>query len=160
MTKFGELPKNKFIPPAQSRGGHSGFFFVQPEEELSGFVNGLQAAQGEERLVRTTRKGIQKGSVRNFFFRISPGVPKGVPGWKELDLLVVLVGRNLAFSVKDMSFVHANAADQAQDSLNEIILLQRLRAIGYDTPRIISIDASRLETQEGADKVGKEYGIL
>lgn len=160
MPNFGQLPKNKFRPPEQTRGGYTNFFAVEREEPLTGLVNGLQAAQGEERLVRTTRKGIQKGSVRNFFFRISPGVPKGVPGWKELDLLVVLVGRNLAFSIKDMSFVHANAADQAQDSLNEIVLLQRLRAIGYDTPRIISIDASRLETQEGADKVGKEYGIL
>lgn len=160
MTKFGTLPRSTFTPPPPTRGGNTGFFVKEEEEPLRGEVRGLKAAAGEERLVRSTQKGIGKGRVRDFYFRYSPGVPKGVPGWKELDLLAIGYGRNVAVSVKDLSFVHLTASAEAEDKLTELILLTRLRQVGLPVDKIHTVDASKLATQAGADKVAKDLGIL
>lgn len=160
MKKFGAYPRaRRFTPPSPTRGGTPGAFEKPQEEALSGSVNGLKAAKGEERLVRTIRKGMKKGMVQGFYFRYSPGMPRNVVGWKELDLLVSAGGRTLAISIKGEGFVHKANADKQGDKLNEVIILSRLRKMGYDIANIISIPAESLSSQEQADKIGRSLGV-
>ena len=86
IKKFGSYPKKqKFSPKPATRGGYTNFFNKESEVPLTGEIHGLKAAKGEERLARALNKKIGAGTVRSFFFRSSPGLAKGQPGWKELD---------------------------------------------------------------------------
>ena len=158
MTRFGTLHRSRFSPQKSTRGG--GF---NPEKKieppLSGQVQGMKAAKGEERFARTLEKGIRKGLVRSHIFRWTT-LKRGVVGYKELDHLVIKSnGDVLAVSVKGTDFVHRNAGEKEQDKINEIIILAKLREYGYNVMGITSIPADKLKTQEDADKVGRSLGV-
>lgn len=158
MKKFGVLPTNKFIPPKATRGGA---FNPEKKKEvpLTGQVQGLRAAQGEERLARTLDKGIRKGIVKEHRFRWTT-LRRGVVGYKELDELVFKTnGDVLAISVKGTEFVHKNAGDKEQDRINELIIIAKLREYGLNVGGVTSVPADKLKTQEDADKVGRTLGV-
>ncbi len=158
LKNFGKRPRKKsFSPPKATRGGFKGAINKEQEMPLTGMVQNLKAAKGEERLSRTVYKAMNKGLVTDFKFRYSPGMKKGVPGWKELDLLVVTPSRPIAISVKGASFVHLDTG--AQDAWNELLLAVRLRKEGYPVFRIESVYDYELNTQEDADKVAKRLGF-
>jgi hypothetical protein len=149
----------RFTPPRATRGGNTSFFEKEVEPPLTGKVQGLKAAQGEERLARVLDIKIRKRIVQTYYFRTSPGVPKGIVGWKELDFLIIPNGRPLAVSVKGEDFVHRSSASKEQDKLNDIIILARLKKLGYDIPNIISVPAEKLKTQKDAERAVKDIGI-
>lgn len=158
VSQFGKKPKNKhFTPPKANRGGWKGFINKEKEQPLSGKVQNLKAAKGEERLSRTLNKSIQKGLVTEYKFRMSPGQPKQTPGWKELDFLIVTPSRTIPISVKGAGFVHLDTG--AQDALDEMLLLVRLRKMGYTVNKVETVYDYQLNTQEQADKVGKFLGV-
>ena len=159
MRKFGTKPKPKrFTPPKATRGGYVGFFQTKPETPLTGEVQGQKAAKGEERFARTIEKGISKGLVQKHYFRWTT-LKRGTPGYKELDELIYTPHEILAVSIKGEEFVHRSEADKNQDKINELIILAQLKRYGIDVPRITSIAAESLATQEQADKAGKDLGI-
>jgi len=157
MKEFGKSPFRKFTPPPATRGGWTGFINKEPEKPLTGKVQNLKAAQGEERFSRTLDKAKKKRLVTNYFFRMSPGVPKQMPGWRELDFLVQTLTNTVAISVKGAGFVHKDTA--AKDKLDELLLLSRLKKLGYSVRKIETIFDYQLATQEMADKVGKSLGV-
>jgi len=157
MKQFGKLSKRRFTPPKQNRGG--GF---QPnkkqESPLSGKVQGMKAAQGEERFCRALDVGIGKGLVREHKFRWTT-LKRGVVGYKELDSLVFLTnGRVLAVSIKGTSFVHHGSRAMEQDKINEALQIATLKKMGYEVNEITSISADKLNTQEDANKEAKKIG--
>lgn len=160
MTSFGKPPrKRRFTPPKATRGGYSGFFNKEPETPLTGQINGLKAAKGEERLARALNKRIGKGTVQSFFFRSSPGLAKGMPGWKELDFEISTPHGTIAVSVEGADFVHHGESKRNQDKLNEMLIMERLAKIGRPVPRIERIFDYELTTQADAEKVLKKLGI-
>ena len=158
MTNFGKKPTNKrFHPPKATRGGWRGLIATKKEAPLTGMVQNLKAAKGEERLSRTLNRSINKGLVTEYKFRMSPGQPKQTPGWLELDFLIVTPSRAIAVSVKGAGFVHLNT--QAKDKLNEMMIVQRLKKMGYDVYKVESVFDYQLNTQEAADKVAAGLGV-
>ena len=158
MKSFGKLSRRKFIPKKQTRGG--GFNpNKEPEPPLTGMVQGLKAAQGEERLSRTIDKGIAKGIVREHKFRWTT-LRRGIVGYKELDSLVIKSnGEVVAISVKGQGFTHRGSSAKEQDKLNEVTIMAQLRKLGYKVSEIVTVADTDLKTQELADKVGKKLGI-
>lgn len=157
-SKFGQLPRSKFsIPNAFSRGG--GFNpNKEPENPLTGKVQDLKAAAGEERLSRTLNKSINKGLIEGYRFRFTTA-PRASIYYKELDFLVLSHTRAVAISVKGEDFVHKSSSSKNQDLINELIILAKLKKYGYDIPKVTTIAASDLETQEGADNAAKKIGL-
>lgn len=158
MKSFGKLPRSKFTPPKQTRGGGWNPDKKQ-ERPLTGQVNNLKAAAGEERMARVLNKKINAGSVRGFYFRSSPGLPKGIPGWKELDFEIFTMNGTIAVSVEGASFVHRGESKRNQDLINELLLMERLRKLGRPVPRIERIFDYQLKTEADAEKALKKIGI-
>lgn len=158
MKSFGKLPRSKFVPPRQTRGGGWNPDKKQ-ERPLTGQVQGMKAAQGEERLARTLDKAIAKGIVREHRFRWTT-MRRGTMNYKELDELVFKSnGDVVAISVKGASFVHRGTAAMEQDKLNELIILTQLRKYGYNVSEVVTVKDFELNTQDDADKVGKKLGL-
>ena len=156
--QFGKLPRSRFVPPKQTRGG-AWNPDKTPETPLTGTVQNLKAAQGEERLSRTTDKGIRQGLVRNYIFRWTTA-PRWTLNYKELDQLTFKTnGEVVAISVKGEDFVHKTSAERNQDRINELIILAKLREYGLNVSEIKSISAEKLKTQDEADEVGRKLGI-
>lgn len=157
MKSYGKLPRSRFSLPVTRGGGFNPN--KEPEPPLTGKVQNLKAAQGEERLSRTIQKGINKGIVAKHIFRWTTA-PRATQTYKELDSLVVKTnGEVVAISVKGATFVHRNSSDKEQDKINEIIILKTLREKGYNVSEIKTVFAEELKTQEGADNVGRRLGI-
>jgi hypothetical protein len=160
MSRFGKPPRPKrFSPPTATRGGGYGFFAKEVEEPLTGEVHGLKAAKGEERFARVLNKAIKKGSVRSYFFRSSPGLEKGQPGWKELDFEIETTSGTVAVSVEGADFVHKGESKRNQDKINEMLIMARLAKMGRPVPRIERVFDYELTTQADAEKVVKRLGI-
>ena len=156
--QFGKKPRYKgFKPPKATRGGWTGFFNTPQEDPLTGVVQGLKAAQGEERLARTLDKAISSGLVTRYYFRMSPLIPKQMPGWKELDFLIETFFQPIAISVKGAGFVHLGSTEA--DKFNEMLLKFRLDKLGYKVHDIITVFDYELTTQKDADNVGRRLGI-
>ena len=148
-----------FTPPKPTRGGYTDVFKKPVEQPLTGIVHQLKAAQGEERFARTLEKGIKKGMVQGYYFRYSPGMPRNTVGWKELDFLVGAAGQTIAISIVGTAFVHKSSGANQQDLLNDLIILGRLNNMGYNVPEIKHISSDSLDTQEHADKAGRDLGV-
>jgi hypothetical protein len=160
MKTFGKPPKmRRFTPRKATRGGYSGFLNKEPEAPLTGEINGLKAAKGEERLARALNKKIGKGTVQSFFFRSSPGLPKGVAGWRELDFEVATTHGTIAISVEGASFVHLGETSRNKDKISEMLIMERLAKIGRPVPRIERVFDYELKTQADAEKILKRLGI-
>lgn len=120
-------------------------------ELLEGSVNGMKASAGEERFAKALRK---ISAVDGFEFRYTIGAPRGLPGWKELDFVVVKGGTLYAVEV-DTAFTHRDK--KASDKLHDAIALQELSKLGLEVyPVIIHLDGeSDLADQQKADGTAK-----
>ncbi len=141
-----------------TRGGYTSFINREPERPLTGQVQGQKAAEGEERLARSIEKGVSKGLVLFHYFRWTT-LKRGTVGYKELDEFVMTMFGPVAISVKGTGIIHQTDAQKNQDKLNEIIILNKLRSLGYNVPEIKSIPAKKLSTQKEADKVARDLGL-
>ena len=161
MKSFGKLPRPKrFTPPTATRGGNTSAFQRKVEEPLSGNINGLKAAKGEERLARALNKRMKAGTVRTFYFRSSPGMQKNPANqWKELDFEIFTLSGTIAVSVEGAAFVHRGESKREQDKLNEIMLMSRLAKLGRPVAKIERVFDYELKDQDGAEKVLKRLGV-
>lgn len=160
MKKFGTSPKpRKFSPPKATRGGNYGFITKEKETPLTGKVNGLKAAQGEERMARVLEKKMQAGVVKRYYFRSSPGMPKGTPLWRELDFEIFLPSGTIAVSVEGASFVHRGESARNKDKISELLIMERLAKLGRAVPKIERVFDYELTTQKDAEKAVKKLGI-
>lgn len=107
---------------------------AEEAEVLSGQVQGKTASAGEERYAN----GLQ-AEGHQFIFRYVLGAPKGLPGWKELDFLVLTKGMLYAVEI-DTAFTHANK--QQKDKLHDAIILKDhdINAQGTLFPQVIHVD--------------------
>jgi hypothetical protein len=161
MTTFGKLRPKRFTAPKATRGGYKGFFETKKEAPLTGKISGLKAAQGEERLARALDKRKKQGTVRQYFFRSSPGMPKiAAAQWKELDFEIFTLFGTIAVSVEGASFVHMGESKRNQDKINEMLLMERLAKLGRPVRKIERVFDYELKDQEGAEKVAKKLGLL
>jgi hypothetical protein len=124
-------------PPILPKGGlrRSG---AQAEPELfTGMVKGFEASKGEERA--TNQLSIHP-KVVNFFFRMTIGAERNMPGFKELDLLVeTYSGMYYAIEV-DSEFTHRDKG--TSDVLHDAIVLENLKFLNI-YPQVIHWDIDR-----------------
>ena len=158
VKTFGKIRSKNFSPPKATRGGYGRAFDKKIDPPLSGMVQGMKAAKGEERLARSLNKAVKSGLVLNYFFRWTT-LKRGTVGFKELDFLVMTPSGVVAISVKG-GFTHQSSASKEQDRLNEVIILTQLRQLGYPADRVITVEAEDLYNQDAADKIAKKLGVL
>lgn len=113
----------------------------------------MKASAGEERFAKALAKIT---AVDGFQFRYTIGAPRGLPGWKEIDFVVIKQNMLYAFEV-DTAFTHRDK--KASDVLHDAIALKELAKLGYLLhPVIIHIDGeSDLIDQQRADRTAKRY---
>lgn len=105
-------------------------------EFLTGLVGDKKASAPEERLVAELNG---HPNVTSIAFRYAVGAPRGLPGWKELDVLAVSFGLAYAIEV-DTEFTHRDKK-QAADPLHDAIVLNTLRAEGVNVyPEVIHLN--------------------
>lgn len=104
------------------------------QEVLSGEVQGMKASAPEERLA----KALDKAQMQ-YLFRYTVGAPRGLPGWKELDFLILTKGIIYAVEV-DTAFTHRDKANS--DVLHDAIVQNdpEIRAAGELWPNVIHAD--------------------
>ena len=150
-------PRRTAFPEPRKGGGFQ--FEKKQERPLTGKVQNLKAAQGEERLARTIERAISKGIVSRHYFRWTTA-PRGTNVYKELDELIVKAnGEAIAVSIKGAGFVHRNSSEKEQDKINELIILKNLKQKGFNVAEIKTVFDYDLKTQDGADKVGRKLGF-
>ena len=121
--------------------------FADTPERLTGSIKGMPAAKGEERFANALR-GYE------FRFRINPtGIPRGMPGWLELDFLINTPFGYRAIEIDDMEFVHRGVRKSAEMVLKDNRRKKGLAGMGIDVREIEHIDTALLETQEDANTV-------
>ncbi len=127
------------------------------EEILSGFVDGIPAARGEEFFMQEVRKlATHRGSQ----FRMALGAPRNMPGWLEMDALIETVNGYRAFEIDDMSFVHLGQRESAETKVKDLRRMNGLAKYGI-TPRkgIEHIDAADLDNRMLAKKTIAELQL-
>jgi hypothetical protein len=127
-----------------------GFPSISPREteELSGQVQGMDASAPEERMAKAlTKAGMQ------YKFRLVVGAPKGMPGWKELDFLIIESGLLYAMEM-DTAFTHRSKAQK--DKLHDALLLndKELQSYGQMWPEVLHVDG---DTEAGSDDNARAY---
>lgn len=126
----------------------------QEPEALMGVVEGMEASAPEERLA----KALDEAQIR-YIFRYTVGAPRGLPGWKEVDFIVLTKGITYALEV-DTAFTHRSKANS--DVLHDAIVQndEYLQASGELWPYVIHADGdSDLSTKDGAKAyVRKQFG--
>jgi hypothetical protein len=128
--------------------------FATEAEQLSGQVRGIDAAMGEERFAKALNK---HKSVREYYFRVNPsGVPRGMPGWLELDFLVQATAGWRAFEIDNMEFVHRGQRKGAEMVLKDNLRKKGLANMGIIVREIEHIDEADLQTVEDAQRVARE----
>lgn len=159
IKKFGKLPTTYFRPPSRLSRGGAFRPNKEPERPLTGQVKGLKASDDEERFANVLNKGIGKGIVSGYEFRLTTA-KRGSVFYKELDFLIkTTTGRVLAIMFQENSFVHRSAGSKEKDKLNQIHLLQKIRELGYNVREITLVPNEKAYTEEKAEKLGKELGV-
>jgi hypothetical protein len=128
----------KNYPPIIPGGGGIGRRGTEKENEvLTGTVKGFKASAGEERAANALN---QNPKVNNFFFRMTIGAERHMPGFKELDYLIeAATGMYYAVEV-DSLFTHRNKG--TSDILHDAIVLENLKHLDV-YPRVIHWDIDR-----------------
>lgn len=119
-------------------------------EQLAGEVQGFAASAPEERMARA----LDKAQIQ-YIFRYTVGAPRGLPGWKELDFVVLTKGVVYALEV-DTAFTH-RAKAQA-DILHDAIIQNdpELQSTGMLWPTVIHVDGdSDLASKSNAESYVK-----
>jgi hypothetical protein len=116
------------------------------KEQLMGSVRGMKASSLEERFA----KALDKRNI-DYYFRLSIGAPRGLPGWKELDFLVVN-GGYYPIEIEDTTFIHHGTT--AEDMLKDAQTVEYLKM--YNPFPVKHVDQTRLGDDKMADLVVKE----
>lgn len=157
MKQYGVLKSGKrFKLP--TRGGNTSFLNREKEKPLTGQVQGIKATEGEERFANVLNKSITKGLIRNYTFRFTT-LSRRTTHYKELDFLVITNNQPVAISVQGTSFVHRSSSSKNQDLINDLIILSKLRELGFNIPKITNVSADDLETPQKAEKIGRQLGL-
>ncbi len=130
-------------PPKQPLNRLAG---ASNEERLTGFVQGKEASDLEERFANAL-----SAACIDYRFEVEIQGPVGIPGEEnQIDFLVEDI-----YPVEvDGSFVHKSASQKAHDQLRDAILNDFLSDYGWYP--IERISGERLETQEAANQVAEE----
>ena len=51
------------------------------------------------------------------------------------------------------------SSDKSQDLINDLLILEKLKKLGYNVPRITNIPADKLTTQEASDNLVRKLGL-
>lgn len=103
-------------------------------EQLTGVVQGVKASAPEERMA----KALDKAQIQ-YQFRYTVGAPRGLPGWKELDFLILTKGVMYAVEV-DTAFTHRFKSNS--DVLHDAIIQNdpEIKSAGVLWPTVIHAD--------------------
>jgi hypothetical protein len=124
------------IPPILPKGGLRRSSANEPEL-FTGMVKGFNASKGEERAANALSKNQR---VKEFWFRVSVGVERNMPGWKELDFLIESTG-GMHYAVEvDSVFTHRDKG--TSDILHDAIILEALKYLNV-FPRVTHWDIDR-----------------
>lgn len=121
------------------------------EELLTGEVQGVKASAPEERMA----KALDKAKIQ-YIFRYTVGAPRGLPGWKELDFLVLTKGIVYAVEV-DTAFTHREKGNT--DVLHDAIIQndREINSSGILWPQVIHADGDTdLSTNDSAKSYVKK----
>jgi len=117
-------------------------------EALTGWVNGMEASDIEERFARSLEKMRQERRIENYGFRVPYVAGRWMPGSIELDYAVYTGGMVQPVQI-DGTYAHKNGNQKAQDSIKDAILNDLLKQVAFP---VIRIPGYELETQEEADE--------
>lgn len=133
-----KYPRARKAPPILPDGGLRRSDRAPREPELfTGMVKGFTASQGEERAAGALARNV---NVRDFFFRMSIGAERNMPGFKELDYLIETTsGQYYAVEV-DSAFTHRDKG--TSDVLHDAIILNNLKHLDI-FPRVFHWDIDR-----------------
>jgi hypothetical protein len=103
-------------------------------EMLTGTVKDMDASAPEERLARA----LDEAGI-NYYFRWTVGAPRGLPGWKEVDFIIMSGGLLYAAEV-DTAFTHRGK--EQSDILHDAIILndRNLQEMGTVYPQVLHAD--------------------
>jgi hypothetical protein len=128
--------KPRKAPPILPKGGLRRTGANEPEL-FTGMVKGFNASKGEERAANALSKNQR---VKEFWFRVSVGVERNMPGWKELDFLIESTG-GMHYAVEvDSVFTHRDKG--TSDILHDAIILEALKYLNV-FPRVTHWDIDR-----------------
>ena len=113
------------------------------DERLTGFVQGKEASDLEERFARSLDKLDKK-----YVFEYEVLAPVGIPGQENQIDFVVEETRPIEV---DGNFVHKSGSAKAEDQIRDAILNDFLSQYGWEP--IMRISGDRLEDQQHADAV-------
>lgn len=120
----------------------------EPEEGLTGIVQGQDASAYEERFARSMDKNPR---VQWYDFVKTYVAPPGIAGSKELDFLI---GAGLIYPIQiDGDWIHKGASARAQDEESDNQINQILQHSAQPVRRVRGIE---LETQEMSDRLVEE----
>ena len=137
-------------PPVLPKGGLRRSGEAREPELFTGEVKGFKASQGEERAATALTKNEK---VREFYFRMTIGAERNMPGFKELDLLVEKIDGSYVAIEVDSAFTHRDKG--TSDVLHDAIVLNALKSLNIH-PQVIHLDIDRdLPDQKTADKTMK-----
>lgn len=136
--------KEKMSAPTRPR------FAREAEEVLSGQVQGMKASMIEERFARAL-----DGKGASYQFRYTLGAPRGLPGWFEVDFLVLQNGMVYPIEI-DTSFTHREKG--RKDVLHDSRVLTELEQEGFAFfPKVTHIDGEiSLMDSKSAEALVKE----
>lgn len=121
-------------PPILPKGGLRRSGEAREPELFTGVVKGFKASRGEERAANAL---YQNPKVSSFFFRMTIGAERNMPGFKELDYLIEsTTGMYYAVEV-DSAFSHRFKG--TSDILHDAIILENLNHLNI-YPRVIHWD--------------------
>jgi hypothetical protein len=124
-------------PPVLPKGGLRRSGPAREPELFTGQVKGFKASMGEERAANAL---VQNPKVADFFFRMTIGAERNMPGFKELDYLIETTG-GMYYAVEvDSAFTHRDKG--TSDILHDAIVLENLKNLNV-YPQVIHWDIDR-----------------
>lgn len=124
-------------PPILPKGGLRRTGEAREPELFVGEVKGFKASKGEERAANALAKN---SKVRNFFFRMTIGAERNLPGFKELDYLIEADNGTYYAVEVDSAFTHRDKG--TSDILHDAIVLENLKSLNI-YPQVIHWDIDR-----------------
>jgi hypothetical protein len=122
--------RRRMVVPAPSQPQIAG----EATEPLTGMVNGMTASANEEYMAMAL-----KSAKMNFMFRYVVGAPKGLPGWKELDFLIL---DNGVVYLMEMDTAFTHRTKEQKDILHDALLVNdpNLKTLGTIWPTVTHVD--------------------
>ena len=120
-------------------------------ESLSGYVNGADASDLEERFSRALNKSEQ---VSGYLFRDPVISPRYLPGQLEVDFVVESDGVVYPFQI-DGEFAHKNMSKKLDDARKDVLVNEYLKT-KYNAMPVKRIPGDDLQTQDDANRLVME----